>query len=97
MAFGRVNVQAVGCKSGENSLQMAEMLSSAVAENQNVIQIDENERKRSEKTVHEPLESLTGIGKAERHEKKFKQSKGSYDRRFGNVSFIHWNLIVPFF
>jgi hypothetical protein len=52
MAFGRVNVQAVGCKSGENSLQMAEMLSSAVAENQNVIQIDENERKRSEKTAH---------------------------------------------
>ena len=94
MAFGRVNVQAVGCKSGENSLQMAEMLSSAVAENQNVIQIDENERKRSEKTVQD---CLTGISKAERHEKKFKQSKGSYDRRFGNVSFIHWNLIVPFF
>jgi hypothetical protein len=45
MAFCRVNVQAVGCKSGKNSLQMAEMLSTAVAENQNVIQINENDRK----------------------------------------------------
>jgi len=52
MAFGRVNVQAVGCKSGKNSLQMAEMLGTAVAENQNVIQINENKQKRAEKTVH---------------------------------------------
>jgi hypothetical protein len=97
MAYGRVNVQAVGCQSGKNSLQMAEMLSSAVAENQNVIQIDEYERQRAEKTVRQSLESLTSISKAERHEKKFEQSKWGYDRRFGNVSFIHWNLIVPFF
>ena len=95
MAFGRVNVQAVGCKSGENSLQMADMLGTAVAENQNVIQIDENERKRSEKTVHEPLESLTGIGKAERHEKKFKQSKGSRDCGLLDVFWRHRDLVIP--
>ncbi len=73
---------------------MAENVGLAVAENKNVIQIDESEWKRAEKTVHQPLVSLTSISKAERHEKKFKQSKWSYYRRFRNVSFVHWNLIL---
>jgi hypothetical protein len=50
---------------------MAKMLGTAVAENQNIIQIDENLWEGTKKTVHETLESLACVCEEERHKKGF--------------------------
>ncbi len=68
-----------------------------LAENENVVKVNENEGEGSKEGIHESLESLDSIFETKRHEMEFKQSEWSNYRRLWNVVFGHRNLIIPFF
>jgi hypothetical protein len=73
---------------------MEEMLFSGRTENEEIVKIDEKERKRTEKGIHETLERLGGVFETEWHEIEFKKTKGSDYCCFWNVVFLHRHLIV---
>jgi hypothetical protein len=66
------------------------------ASNKVIIQVSEHEWKVTKKVIHQPLECLSGVYKAKRHEKILKQTKRCDDRRFGDVDWVHGYLMVPF-
>ena len=49
-----------------------------------------------EQGVHESLKGLSGVFEAKRHEKELKKAERCDYRRFRDVVFIHWHLIVSF-
>jgi len=61
-----------------------------------VVEVGEDEGQVAEEHVHEPLEGLGRVPDAKRHEQVFKESKRSYNRRFGYIFWGHWDLVVPF-
>jgi hypothetical protein len=73
---------------------MDEMLLSVWTENKEIVKVDEKEGKGTEKGVHEALESLSSIFKAERHEIELEEAKGSYNCCFWDVVFVHRYLII---
>jgi hypothetical protein len=90
-------VEAIGGQHIKNLLEMEEMLFPGRTENEEIVQIDEKERKGTEKGVHETLESLGGIFETKWHEIEFEKTKGSDYCRFWNVVFLHGHLIVTLF
>jgi hypothetical protein len=73
------------------------MLFPGRTENEEIVKIDEKERKGTEKGVHEALESLGGIFETKWHEIEFEKSKGSDYCCFWNIAFLHRHLIVALF
>ena len=65
-----------------------------VAGDQDVVDVDESEIQASEDLVHEPLERLCRILKAERHAEKLPQTERGDDGRLGDVVCVHWDLVV---
>ena len=80
-------------KDGENLLKVEKMLGSGSAGNQNVPpQVDKNETKLAEKAIHQPLECLSCVPRAERLLKKAKRSNNGC---LTDVLSCYWNLMVP--
>jgi hypothetical protein len=94
--FSRIDVEAVGSHHVKDLAKVEDMLRTAFAENEDVIEVHKNERKGTEEGVHEPLKHLSSIFEAERHEIKFEKSKWGDYCRLRNVVFAHGYLIVPF-
>ena len=65
-----------------------------VAGDQDVVDVDESEIQASEDLVHEPLERLCRILKAERHAEELPQTERGDDGRLGDVVCVHWDLVV---
>jgi hypothetical protein len=65
----------------KNLFEVKEMFLMVLAENENVVKVNENEGEGSEKGIHEALESLSSIFETERHEMEFKESEWSDNRR----------------
>ncbi len=70
--FGRVNAKAVGSQHIKDLFEVEEVFVMVLAENENVVKVNENEGKGTEKGIHEVLESLSSIIETERHEMEFK-------------------------
>jgi hypothetical protein len=68
-AFCRINAKAVG---SQHLFEVEEMFVMVLAENENVVEINENEGEGAEKGIHESQESLSSIFETERHEMEFK-------------------------
>jgi hypothetical protein len=96
-AFGRIDAEAVGGQHIKNLSEMEEMLFPGRTENEEVVKVDEKERERTEKGIHEPLERLGGVFEAKWHEVKFKETKGRDYGCFWNVVFLHRHLIISLF
>jgi hypothetical protein len=75
---------------------MEEMLLTGWAENEEIIEVNKEEGKGTEKGVHEALESLCSIFEAKRHEIELKEAKGSYYCCLWDVICLHGNLIITF-
>jgi hypothetical protein len=73
------------------------MLFPGGTENEEIVKIDEKERKGTEKGVDEALESLGGIFETKWHEIEFEKTKGSDYCCFWNIVFLHRHLIVALF
>jgi hypothetical protein len=95
-ALVRIDVEAILREDRKDLLQMRKVTVRGVTENEEVIQVDEQERERMKKGVHESLKGLGSIHEAKWHEEKFEKSERGDDRRFWNVVFIHRHLIVSF-
>jgi len=92
--LGSVDVKTVVGKGGENLVKVLEVLLGGGAEDKDVIQVYENERKGVEKGVHEALKGLGSIAEAERHEKEFKKAERGNDGGFADVGRVHGDLVV---
>ena len=80
-----VNLQAVLLKDGEDLPEMLDVLLQAVAGDDDVLQVAEDEGEVLEYSVHEALEGLVGIAEAEGHEEVLEQAERRDDRRLGDV------------
>jgi hypothetical protein len=60
-ALGRIDAEAIGGQHIKDLAEVEEMLVSGRTENEEVIKVDEKERKRAEKGIHEALECLGSI------------------------------------
>ena len=83
--FFSVDVQTIFCKDRKNLFQVGKMFLMGIAENEEIVEINEQKRKRPEKRVHEALESLGGVFESKRHETEFEQSKWCDYHCFGDV------------
>lgn len=92
--FFSVDVQTIFCKDRKNLFQVGKMFLMGIAENEEIVEINEQKRKRSEKRVHEALERLGGVFESKRHETEFEQSKWGDYCRFGDIRGGHRYLVV---
>ncbi len=71
----RVDLQAVLLKDGEDLPEMLDVLLQAVAGDDDVIQVAEDEGEVLEDAVHEVLEGLGGVAEAKGHEEVLEQTE----------------------
>ncbi len=69
----------------------------AVTENEDIVKVDEDKRKRMEEGIHYALERLSSIFKTKRHEVELEETEWGDYCHLGNVVCGHWNLIISFF
>ena len=93
-ALCRVDLQAVLLKDGEDLPEMLHVLLQAVAGDDDVVQVAEDEGQVLEDAVHEALEGLGCVAEAEGHEEVLEQTKWRNDRRLGDVLGRHRYLMV---
>jgi len=75
---------------------MVEVGGKVGAGHEDVVQIDENERKVPEKMIHEALKGLCRVFQAERHGEELEEPKRRDDSRFGNILRSDGNLVIAF-
>ena len=94
-ALGRVDRQAVLLEDGEELTEVLQVLLQGAAGDDVVVEVGEDEGQVSKKLVHEPLESLGGVAKTERHEQVLKKAERRYEGRFWHIGRVHRDLVVP--
>ena len=84
LAFQKPNCQAMLPTEEKNLSEMIHMRKETPGEDNDVIQVDEAERKITQNLIHKALErvSVTSISEAKGHTKKFEHPKGSDDGVF---------------
>ena len=96
-AFGKVDEKAVGSQNGEKLMKMVKVLLRGGAGHQDIIQVDENERKVMQDVVHQSLEGLSRVAEAKGHSEVLIEAKGSNNHRFRNVRRMDGNLVIAFY
>ncbi len=92
--FARVDLQAVLLKDGEDLPEMLDVLLQAVAGDDDVVQVSEDEGEVLEDAVHEALEGLGCVAEAEGHEEVLEQTEWRNDCHHGDVLGRQWYLMV---
>ena len=93
-AFGRIDGQPILLQHLEKLPQVFQVLLHGGAGDKMIAQIGENEGKMREAAVHEALEGLGGVHEPKWHEQVFPETKGSDNRRFGDIAGSHGDLMV---
>ena len=70
------------------------MLLFSVAGDEDVIQVDKDERDPTEDAVHQPLECLGGVLETKGHAEELPEPKGSDDGRLGDICHHNRDLVV---
>ncbi len=73
------------------------MLLFGVAGDEDVIQVDEDERDATEDAIHQPLEHLGGILETKGHAEELPETKRSDDGRLGDICRHNRDLVVAAF
>jgi hypothetical protein len=81
-------------KVGEKGAEVLVVLLRGTAKNKDIINVSEAEIQVFKDVVHETLESLGSVPKAEGHERKFKQAERSSNSCFLDVFGMDGNLVV---
>ena len=78
----------------EDLTEVRFMLLFGVAGDEDVIQVDEDERDATEDAVHQPLECLGGVLKTKGHAEELPDPKGSDDGHLGDICRHNRDLVV---
>ena len=78
----------------EDLTEVRFMLLFSVARDEDVIQVDEDERDGTEDAVHQPLECLGGVLETKGHAEELQEPKGSDDGRLGDICHHNSDLEV---
>ena len=95
--FGRIDDQPVLIEEVEDVTEVADMGGPVPAEDEDVVEVDEDEGYTTKNPVHHPLERLGRIPETKWHFQKFKKAKRGHDRRLEDVLGGHGNLILSFY
>ena len=89
-----VNGKSGVIKPAEQLADVLNMDCNARAGNKDVIQVHEDKWQASKDAVHQPLEGLGRVFKAERHSDELVEPEGGDDRRLLHMFSVHWNLVI---
>src|ERR1700722_7565645 len=95
--LGRFEEQFVTAKDLENLSDDLPVMFQCFGEDQDVVQVDSDlvvDDKILEDFVHHGLECCGGIGEAEKHNKRFKQSSGGSESGFPLITFLNADVVV---
>ena len=93
----RVDGQTVLMKTAEHLAKMLSVRGLVGARNQNITEVDKNERQTSQKAVHHALERGTWVAQTKGHVDKLEEAEaeGRDDGGLGDVVREHLHLVVP--
>lgn len=86
-------------KNEKNILQMLQMFSPCLGENQNIIQIDDNKMIKiiMKDFIHHPHKGGRSISEPKRHYKPLKETKAYFEHNFSSILRLHLNMMIPTF
>jgi hypothetical protein len=95
-ALATLDHQVVLTEAMKNNVNVLQMAAPRIIEDQNVVKENEHKVRNEimEHNIHHSLERRRSIGEAEQHDQKLKVCVMGAERRLGDVSFVHTNLMV---